>query len=244
MGYHLSIDIAQDRNSTFGHFLGIPKTHTPVSRLQGRGHRYYSPSLGRWLNRDPIGELAFFSRYAQGRSRGDISVLRRHGRLPAFLFVLNNPQDNFDPLGLSYCVTWTDPFMGGTYTACYTDPTPPDPPSAWSCCHNQCKPVFKDSLKSCIENADGIYAGLVLSCLSAGDPDVILACEAAADAWHLATVIGCPLSASVDYASCVAGCLSAPYFPSPAPPSPPPPYYPFPMPGVPPGSVPFPGFPF
>ena len=57
MGYHLSIDIAQDRNSTFGHFLGIPKTHTPVSRLQGRGHRYYSPGLGRWISRDPIGEM-------------------------------------------------------------------------------------------------------------------------------------------------------------------------------------------
>jgi RHS repeat-associated protein len=33
-----------------------PKTHTPVLRLQGRGSRYYSPGLGRWISRDPIEE--------------------------------------------------------------------------------------------------------------------------------------------------------------------------------------------
>jgi RHS repeat-associated protein len=36
--------------------LTTPKTHTPLSRLQKRGQRYYSPSLGRWLSRDPIEE--------------------------------------------------------------------------------------------------------------------------------------------------------------------------------------------
>ena len=33
------------------------------------GYRYYSPSLGRWVNRDPIGEEAFLQQFIAGKSR-------------------------------------------------------------------------------------------------------------------------------------------------------------------------------
>jgi RHS repeat-associated protein len=32
------------------------KTHTPGSPVKERGHRFYSPAVGRWLSRDPIGK--------------------------------------------------------------------------------------------------------------------------------------------------------------------------------------------
>jgi len=53
----------------------------PLSGLYAYTYRFYDPSLGRWINRDPIGFLG--------------------GRNP-FAFVGNNPINNFDPLGLSW----------------------------------------------------------------------------------------------------------------------------------------------
>jgi RHS repeat-associated protein len=47
--------------------------------LYSYGHRYYSPTPGRWLSRDPIGE------------RGGINL---------YGFVCNNPVNRFDGLGL------------------------------------------------------------------------------------------------------------------------------------------------
>ena len=83
MGYHLASDIAQDRNGTFGHFPVTPKTHTPGPRLQGLGHRYYSPSLGRWISKDPLGERGGRNSYAMVRNNPvmKVDVL---GLLPGF----------------------------------------------------------------------------------------------------------------------------------------------------------------
>lgn len=55
------------------------------------GYRYYSTALGRWLNRDPIGE---------------------NGGLNVYGFVLNCPNLRYDPLGLS-CTPWV--FSGWTW---------------------------------------------------------------------------------------------------------------------------------
>jgi RHS repeat-associated protein len=52
MGYHLTTSLALPSARS----LASPKTHVPGSRLQERGHRYYSASLSRWVSRDPIGE--------------------------------------------------------------------------------------------------------------------------------------------------------------------------------------------
>jgi RHS repeat-associated protein len=48
--------------------------------LSDYGHRYYNPGMGRWLNRDPIGELGGANLYG---------------------YVGNDPVNRFDPLGLA-----------------------------------------------------------------------------------------------------------------------------------------------
>ena len=60
---------------------------TPTATASGMrfyGFRYYSPSLGRWMSRDPLGEL---------------------GARNLFLFVHNNSVNSVDPLGQ---VDWPD----------------------------------------------------------------------------------------------------------------------------------------
>ena len=52
--------------------VAIPKTHTPGPQVQERGLRCYSPSLGRWVNRDPIG---------------------KHGGPNVFVYILNRPYE-------------------------------------------------------------------------------------------------------------------------------------------------------
>jgi RHS repeat-associated protein len=57
-------------------------------------HTFYNPSMGRWLNRDPLGELSFQRLTAKrsGRIRPDEGNLYR--------FVRNDPISNSDYLGL------------------------------------------------------------------------------------------------------------------------------------------------
>jgi len=55
------------------------KYHEPFWNLYYYGYRYYSPELGRWLSRDPVGEI---------------------GGLNLYAFVRNDPIDNVDPYGL------------------------------------------------------------------------------------------------------------------------------------------------
>ena len=60
--------------------VATPKTHTPFSRVQERGLRFYSPGLGRWVSRDPIEE-------AGGRN--------------LYVVLRNQPINGRDPLGLT-----------------------------------------------------------------------------------------------------------------------------------------------
>ena len=72
MGYFLTTEpeTAVPANSRLS-----PKTHTPASPVKERGHRYFQPEIGRWLSRDPIGEVAFIvRRFTQG-SLEDIILL-------------------------------------------------------------------------------------------------------------------------------------------------------------------------
>ena len=55
------------------------KTLTPERQVSESGYRYYSPTLGRWINRDPIDERGGANRY---------------------LFVHNQPVSGADLLGL------------------------------------------------------------------------------------------------------------------------------------------------
>ena len=65
------------------------------------GYRYYNPELGRWVNRDPIGEEAFFQQIAKSISEDDLNRLAIRSNMPAYLFVENNPIIEYDLLGLN-----------------------------------------------------------------------------------------------------------------------------------------------
>ena len=58
-----------------------PKTHTPWVQVQLSGLRYYNPELGRWVSRDPIGEV---------------------GGVHLCGFVGNSPGNHIDVLGRSW----------------------------------------------------------------------------------------------------------------------------------------------
>jgi len=76
MGYFLTTSC---RERAAAESLASPKTHTPGSRVSNLGARFYSPDLGRWVNRDPIEE------------RGGVNL---HG------FCANNAVQRWDTLGL------------------------------------------------------------------------------------------------------------------------------------------------
>ena len=65
MGYYTSEPEAAPRVIS----CASPKTHTPASPVKERGHRFYSPGLGRWSSRDPIGEKGGKNQYGFVRNR-------------------------------------------------------------------------------------------------------------------------------------------------------------------------------
>jgi len=73
-----------------------PKTHTPDSRVKERGHRFYSPGLGRWSSRDPLGEHI--------------------GGMNTYTFVGNRPASSIDLLGLCCkCLSFDPVKKSGLY---------------------------------------------------------------------------------------------------------------------------------
>jgi len=106
-------------------------------------YRYYSAELGRWLSRDPIGELGF--QIAQKRSRNPI----KDGGFNLYAMVDNDVINNLDYLGLiTFCeacnklslvansvgvyVTVSDPVLGliivfVSYATCNIACAPPIP---------------------------------------------------------------------------------------------------------------------
>ncbi len=72
-------------------------------------YRYYSVELGRWINKDPIGEAAFFNNYIANKQIDEILNLINEGLLPPYLMVNNNTIHNVDYLGLcpkNTCDRW------------------------------------------------------------------------------------------------------------------------------------------
>ena len=59
------------------------------------GFRYYDPQVGRWVNRDPLGEIAFASQREEGSNLGGDSA-------NAYLFVRNSPVFYVDRNGLHW----------------------------------------------------------------------------------------------------------------------------------------------
>lgn len=99
--------------------VAVPKTHTPWVQVQLSGLRYYNPTLGRWVNRDPIEE------------RGGVNL---------YGFVENEPLMRFDRLGLktgckATCGTQTDPEKCCCGTKMYS--------SYEACCCPETQKVYK-----------------------------------------------------------------------------------------------------
>ncbi len=95
MGYHLRAEAAagprEEGRATRG-------ARTPRAGV-GSGYRYYSPGLGRWINRDPIGDRAFTSELRKQHVR----VGRLNGQAhsePKYVFAQNRGNSALDYLGL------------------------------------------------------------------------------------------------------------------------------------------------
>ena len=64
------------------------------------GYRLYSPELGRWLSRDPLGEYAFLKKHGSTKSREERAALEIRSRDPLYVFVFNSSVNHLDGLGL------------------------------------------------------------------------------------------------------------------------------------------------
>ena len=71
------------------------KEYDAISGLSYFGYRFYSPNLGRWLSRDPIGDISFARFYLQEDIRFRIE---RQGN--TYDFCKNSPMRYYDFLGL------------------------------------------------------------------------------------------------------------------------------------------------
>ncbi|MEW6198699.1 MAG: RHS repeat-associated core domain-containing protein [Planctomycetota bacterium] len=77
---------------------GSPQRIAPSADLSDFGMRYYSATLGRWINRDPIGDFATANlvRHSESRRRRTFSGL---GGANVYAYVGNNPTNRTDYLG-------------------------------------------------------------------------------------------------------------------------------------------------
>ena len=107
MGYYYT---TSPENAVPPNSCAMPKTHTPASPVKERGYRYYSPEMGRWLSRDPIGDEAFVAYL-----RGNKSYWTKMALAPSYAFVGNCSPNSVDIAGLS-----PTPF--------FPPPPPPAPP--------------------------------------------------------------------------------------------------------------------
>ena len=70
------------------------------------GYRYYSPGLGRWLSRDPLGDLSKFEEVAAMADDEDRSQLMAASLSPVYGFINNRPLDMVDVDGLMVGGPW------------------------------------------------------------------------------------------------------------------------------------------
>jgi RHS repeat-associated protein len=62
-------------------------------------YRYYSPELGRWLSRDPIGEDGFSNAFGPALSE-KLNPLKKQAKKSYYNFVKNGPVNSIDILAL------------------------------------------------------------------------------------------------------------------------------------------------
>ncbi len=61
---------------------------------------FYDANLGRWINRDPLGDTAFLTLHTHGKSRSEQAHLRTEALKPLYMFVGNTPINAIDAYGL------------------------------------------------------------------------------------------------------------------------------------------------
>ncbi len=90
------------------------------SDLNYYGYRYYKASTGTWVNRDPLGEKAFFTLYTVGKSRQDEKQLKAEALKPLYALLHNDPENLIDINGLdpkpSSCWQSVSDFYCGSIT--------------------------------------------------------------------------------------------------------------------------------
>jgi len=93
---HISISICTPENAYPRLYDAILSTKyfDDETELAYFGYRYYSPEMGRWVSRDPIGDLVF--QIASGQSG------KQSRELDYYVFVGNQPISRLDMLGLSW----------------------------------------------------------------------------------------------------------------------------------------------
>ena len=72
-----------------------------MSGLAPVAQAFYNPSVGRWLNRDSLGDAAFLKRLSNGKSPQVKRFLRQQALKPSCAFAINNPIDRYDVAGLA-----------------------------------------------------------------------------------------------------------------------------------------------
>lgn len=83
-------------------FLPLVVTAVLLSIISAKA--FYDPSIGRWVNRDPLGDIA--SPVNKIYLDGDVGEMLEGPNL--YAFVRNNPVDNADPFGLACGSGWND----------------------------------------------------------------------------------------------------------------------------------------
>ena len=64
------------------------------------GFRLYNPDTGRWINRDPLGDIAFYARYADPIDQNKLASFEREAVTSTYVFIGNSVLANVDTLGL------------------------------------------------------------------------------------------------------------------------------------------------
>jgi len=160
-------------------------TPTPLPAHHYYGYRYYNPEMGRWVNRDPIGE------------RGGVNL---------YGFVFNSPVNFIDDLGQTPRTTTqpADPFFTGS-TATYVVPVKFD---VW-CVRSRNRPVI-DALYNILSfGMWGAYEAFELQWGSSGQ-QINAPCAGGVLVFRMFPEIGFPaeVGAPVGYSSAINSPLS------------------------------------
>lgn len=138
------------------------------------GYRFYSPTIQRWLNRDPVGDTAFDIVRLASITRSFRESLKDVETINLYCFVQNSPQEKYDALGLKSKGIFS--IIGGILTGCGKAPVRSwTPPSGPGDCGND--PDYSVSVKDWTlcksQTGDGAAeCATMCSCL-AGQTDAI-----------------------------------------------------------------------